>query len=77
MSSFVVSFNYVKKNIFKWFRKKKKLAAQKENISKLPKHTSVFTLKETNRQTNSLNSSSQDASSKSQSLETGPTFDIS
>lgn len=55
--------------------KRKKLAAQKENINKLPKLTSFFTVEETNRQTDSSNSSSQDAS-KFQSSETGPTFDI-
>lgn len=55
--------------------KRKKAAAQKEKISKLPKLSSFFTLEETNRQTASSTSSSQDAS-KFQNSETGPTFDI-
>ena len=50
-------------------KRKKKLAVQKENISKLRELTSFFTLKETNRHTNSWTSSFQ-------SSETASTFDI-
>jgi len=56
-------------------QKKEKLLTQKENISKLFKLTSFFTLEETNRQTNSSISSCQNTS-KSKNSETVSTFDI-
>ena len=53
--------------------KRKRLAIQKENISKLPKLTSFFTLEETDRQTEFSTSSFQ-GTSKFESPEIGPTF---
>lgn len=53
---------------------KERLVIQKENISKLPKVTSFFTLEETNTQTEFPTSSYQ-GTTKFESLETGRTFD--
>jgi len=54
-------------------QKKERLAIQKENISKLPKLTSFFTLEETDKQTEFSTSSFQDTS-KFESPEIRPTF---
>jgi len=53
--------------------KRKRLAIQKENISKLPKLTSFFTLEETNRQTE-FSTSLYQGTSNFESLEIGPTL---
>lgn len=54
--------------------KRKRLATQKENISKLPKLTPFFTLEEINKQTE-FSTSSYQGTSKFGSPETGLTFD--
>lgn len=48
--------------------KRKRLTIQKENISKLPKLTSFFTLEETNKQTESSTSSYQENDTTSTSV---------